>query len=105
MHRKANIVTTVKVRRLEWAGRLVRMCEGETLNKVFMGKPEGRRRAERPKLRWVDCIEKWSQSMGVRRWRKKAEDISVWAVILKEALVILLGTVCQERRRCRLFRH
>jgi len=83
MHRKANIVTIVKVRRLEWAGRLVRMCDKETLNKVFMEKPEGRRKAERPKLRWLDCIEKWSQSMIVKRWRKKAEDRSVWTVILK----------------------
>jgi len=26
------------------------------------------------------------KSMGVKRWRKKAEDRSVWAVVLKEAL-------------------
>jgi hypothetical protein len=84
MHRKANIVTIVKVRRLEWAGRLVRMCDEETLNKVFMEKPE--------RLRWLDCIEKWSQSMIVKRWRKKA-------------LVTLLETVCLERRRWHLFRH
>ena len=46
---------------------LVRMCDEETLNKVFMEIPEGRRKAERPKLRWLDCIQKWSQSMGVKR--------------------------------------
>jgi len=38
-------------------------------------KPEGRRKAERPKLRRLYCIEKWSQSMGVKRWMMKAEDI------------------------------
>jgi len=43
------------------------MCDEETLNKVFMEIPEGRRKAERPKLRWLDCIQKWSQSMGVKR--------------------------------------
>jgi hypothetical protein len=51
------------------------MCDEEVLNKVFMGKPEGRRKAERPELRWLDCMEKWSQSMGVKKWRKKSEDI------------------------------
>jgi hypothetical protein len=29
------------------------------------------------------------KSMGVKRWRKKAEDRLVWAVLLKEALVKL----------------
>jgi hypothetical protein len=103
MYRKPNIVATVKVRRLEWAGNLVRMCDDETVKKVFMEKPEGRRKTERPKLRWLDRIEKWSPSKGVKRRREKAEDRSVWYIILKEALVILLGTVCQERSRWRLF--
>jgi hypothetical protein len=79
------------------------MCDEETLNKVFMEKPEGRRKAERPKLRWLDSIEKGSQSKSVKRWRKKAEGRSVWAVILKGALVTLLGTVCQGSGRLRLF--
>jgi hypothetical protein len=29
------------------------------------------------------------KSMDVKRWKKNAEDISVWAIILKEALVKL----------------
>ena len=29
--------------------------------------------------------------MGVKKWRKKAEDRSTWAVILKEAVVLLQG--------------
>jgi hypothetical protein len=29
--------------------------------------------------------------MGVKRWREKAEDRSIWAVILKEVLVKLSG--------------
>jgi hypothetical protein len=45
--------------------------------------------AGRPKLRWLDCIENDLKSMGVKRCRKKAEDRSVWAIILKEALVKL----------------
>ena len=56
MHKKLNIVAKVKLRRLEWAGRLERTCAEETLNKVFMDKPEGRRKAERLKIRWLDCI-------------------------------------------------
>ena len=54
-----------------------------------MGKPDGRRQAGRPKLRWSDCIENNLESMGVNRWRKKAEDTSAWSVTKKEALVKL----------------
>jgi hypothetical protein len=33
------------------------MSDDGTVKKVFMGKPYGRRKAGRPKLRWLDCIE------------------------------------------------
>jgi hypothetical protein len=34
--------------------------------------------------------------MGVKRWRKKAEDRSTWAVFLKEGLVELYGPCAEE---------
>jgi hypothetical protein len=43
--------------------------------KVFLDKPDGRRIVGRPKLRWLDSIENDLKSMGMRRCRKKAEDI------------------------------
>jgi hypothetical protein len=39
------------VRRLEWAGHMVRMSYDRTVKKVFLGKAGGRRKAGRPKLR------------------------------------------------------
>jgi hypothetical protein len=63
--------------------------DDRTVKKVFLGKADGRRKAGRPKLRWLDCIENDLKLMGVKRWRKKAEDRSAWAVFLKEALVKL----------------
>jgi hypothetical protein len=65
------------------------MSDDRTVKKVFLGTADGRRKAGRPKLRWLDCIENDLKSMGVKRWRKKAEDRSVWTIILKEALVKL----------------
>jgi hypothetical protein len=78
----------MKVRRPEWAGHLIRTSDDGSVKKAFLGKPDGRRKAGRPKLGWLDCIENDLKSMGVKRWRKKAEDICV-AIILKEALVRL----------------
>jgi hypothetical protein len=37
--------TTVELGRLEWAGRLVRIPDDRIANKVFMGKPDGRKKA------------------------------------------------------------
>jgi heterodisulfide reductase subunit A-like polyferredoxin len=89
MSREPNIVTTIKVRRLESAGHLVRISDDRTIKKVFLVKPDGRRKAERPKLRLLHCNKNYLKLKGVKRWGIKANDRSVWAVILKEALVRL----------------
>jgi hypothetical protein len=85
MYRKTNVVTIIKLRRLEWAGHLVSISDDRTVEKVFVGRPDGRRNAGRPKLRWLDCIQNDLKLVGVKSWEE--EDRSVWAVILKEALV------------------
>jgi hypothetical protein len=54
LYRKPNIVTTMKVRRLEWSGHLVSMSDRRAVEGVFLGKPDGRRKAGRSKLRWLD---------------------------------------------------
>jgi hypothetical protein len=54
---KPNIVTTIKVRRLQWAGHVARMSDDRTVKTVFVGKPDGRRKVGRPKFRWLDCTE------------------------------------------------
>jgi hypothetical protein len=47
------LLSNNKVRRLEWAGHLVRMSDDRTVKKVVPGKPDRRRIAGRPKLRWL----------------------------------------------------
>jgi hypothetical protein len=44
-------------------------------------------KAERPKSKWLDPIANNLKSMCVKRWRNKAENRLMWAVILKEAVV------------------
>jgi len=52
------------------------MSDDRTVKKVFLGKPDGRRKAGRPNLRRLNCIENDVKSACVKRWRKKAEDRS-----------------------------
>jgi hypothetical protein len=89
MYRKPNISTTTQVRRLEWAGHLVRMSDDKTVKKVLLEKPDGKRKVGRPKVRWLEPTEHDMKSIGVKGWTKKAEVRSVWAIILKEVLVKL----------------
>jgi hypothetical protein len=89
MYRKPNILTTITARRLEWAGHPGRMSGDRNIKKVFLGKPDGRSKAGRPKLRFLDFIEDDLKSMSVKRWREKSEDRSLWTIILKVTLVKL----------------
>jgi hypothetical protein len=49
--KEPNVVTYIKVKRLAWAGHLVRMDNDRTLKKIFNTKPDGVRSVGRPKLR------------------------------------------------------
>jgi hypothetical protein len=65
------------------------MDDERMVNRVFLGNPGGRRKPGRPRLRWLDYVEDDLKKLGVRGWRKRAEDGEEWAVILKEAMVKL----------------
>jgi hypothetical protein len=48
-----NIVRVVKSRRMGWwAGHVARMGEDRGVHRVLVGKPEGKKPLERPRLRW-----------------------------------------------------
>jgi len=32
------------------------MSDDRTIKEVFLGKPDGRRKAGRPKLKWLNCL-------------------------------------------------
>jgi hypothetical protein len=57
VYRSPDIVTEIKVRRLELLGHIIRMDGARMAKKVFVSKPEGRRDIGRPKLRWLDDVE------------------------------------------------
>jgi hypothetical protein len=61
-----NIVNYIKVKRLAWAGHLVRMNNDRTLKKIFNTKPDGARSAGRPKLRWEDGVDHDMRILGVK---------------------------------------
>jgi len=80
-----DIVTVIKIRRLEWLGNVSRMDETRCVKKIFEGKLEERRGRGRPKLRWINDVENDLRKLGVKRWRTKALNEEEWASITRES--------------------
>jgi hypothetical protein len=100
MYKSPDIVTEIKVRRLEWLGH-VRMEDTRLPKMVFSAKPEGRCGVGRRRPRWLDDVEADVKVLGVKRWRIKAQDTNEWSAILWEAKAKLKGPWSQRRRRRR----
>jgi len=81
----ADQVTTIKITRLRWAGHVMRMRDNLPCNKITLDKPEGRRRAGRSNLRWIDGVTKDAEKLGVRNWRARARDRDDWRRLLESA--------------------
>ena len=80
-----NIVNYIKVKRLGWAGHLVRMNSDKTLKKIFNTKPDGARSGGRRKLRWEDGVDQDMRILGVKNWKKVVLNRDEWAQLLKKA--------------------
>jgi hypothetical protein len=56
MYSSPNIIRQTESRRMRWAGYMARMGEERKVYKVLVGKPEGKRRLGRRRLRCEDGI-------------------------------------------------
>jgi hypothetical protein len=56
LYEETDLVTTIKITMLRWAGHIARMQDNLPCKKITLDKPEGRRRAGRPNLRWMDGV-------------------------------------------------
>jgi hypothetical protein len=88
LYKAPDLVVDIKMKRLEWLGHVIRMDQRRFVKKVFDSKPEGRRKVDRPRLRWLDDVENYLRVMKIKRWRKKAQNREEWAFVIKEAKVL-----------------
>ena len=74
----------IKIRRLEWAGHIIRIEEERIPKKVLNGnfhttRPVGR-------TRWADVVQRDApQLLGTRRWRRRAANRDEWRRLMREA--------------------
>jgi len=79
-----NIVRVVKSRRMRWAGHVARMGEDRVVQRVLLGKPEGKRPLGRPRRRWEDNIKMDLQEVegGRGEWMELAQDRDRWRALV-----------------------
>jgi hypothetical protein len=75
-----NIVRMVKSRRMRWAGHVARMGEKRGVQRVLVGKPEGKRPLVRSSRSWEDNIKMDVQELvgGRGDWMELAQDRDRW---------------------------
>jgi hypothetical protein len=86
LYKYLNIVDDFKTRRLGWAGHVIRMGDGKILKKILNGKFHNKRPVGKPRTRWEDVVRTdSSQILGLRGWRRPAEDKEEWRRLLRNA--------------------
>jgi hypothetical protein len=58
VYKSPDIVTEIKIRRLEWLEHVIRMEDTCIAKIIFSTKPEGRCRVRSLKLRWLNDVER-----------------------------------------------
>jgi hypothetical protein len=85
LYDETDLVTTVRITGLRWAGRIVPMQDNLPCKKITFDKPEGRRRVGRSNLRGMDGVMRDADRLGVRNWKRKAKDRDGWKRLLESA--------------------
>ena len=88
LYSSPNIVRVIKSRRMRRVGHVVRMGEERGAYRVLVGKPEGKRPLERPRLRWVDNIRMDLQEVrcGYVDWIGLAQDRDRWRTLVNAVM-------------------
>ena len=66
---------------------MARMGEGRGVNRVLLGKLEGKRPLGRPRRRWEDNIKMYLQEVGgVGDWMELAQDRDRWRALVNTVM-------------------
>jgi hypothetical protein len=75
LYNDLNIVEDFKIRRLGWAGHIIRIKEGRIPKRFLNGKFRKTRSVGRPRIRWEDAVQKDALQI---LWRRRSENGYEW---------------------------
>jgi hypothetical protein len=79
-------VEDIRIRRLGWAGHMIRMEEETIPKRVLNGNFHTTRPVGRPRTRWMDVVQRDDlQLLGIRQGRSKASRRDEWRHLMREA--------------------
>jgi hypothetical protein len=79
-------VEDIKIRRLQWAGHIIRMEEERIPKRGLKENFHNTRPVGRPRTRWADVVQRDAlQLLGIRGWRSKAANRDEWRRLMREA--------------------
>jgi hypothetical protein len=77
--KEPNIVDDIKIRRLGWAGHIIRMEEERIPKRLLNGNSHTTRPVGRSRTSWADVVQRDAlQLLGIRGWRGKAANRDKW---------------------------
>lgn len=80
--------TLIRLKRLKWAGHIVRMEEERIPRKVLDGHFGGKRMVGRPRIQWEEMVRVDAKNLlGIRNWRTMARRRDDWKALIGEAMV------------------
>ena len=63
-------------------GHVLRIEQERAARRILKGRPEGRRKVGRQKLRWLDKVEEDLKQLQAKIWRLKARNRVKWPVVV-----------------------
>jgi hypothetical protein len=88
LYSSPSIIRIIKLRRMWWAGHVVRMGEKRNVYRLLVGKPNGKRSLGRPRCGWIDNIKMDLLEIGVSvvDWIGLAQDRYRWRALVNSVM-------------------
>jgi len=88
LYSSPNIFRVIKSRIMRWAGHVARMEERRGVNRVLLGKPEGKRPLGRLRHKWEDSIKMDLMEVGCggTDWIELAQDRDRWRAFVNAVM-------------------
>ena len=91
LYSSPNIVRVMNPK-MRWAGHVAYMVQNRGVNRVLVGKPEGKKQLGRPRRCWEDNIKMDLQEVGCRdmSWVELAQDWNRWRALVNAVMNLLV---------------